>query len=69
MGEVKCLFLIFKNFSQMSSHHLFNYKQTKAHRNIWGTDAAALPVSFRGYKQSKQHRRGRGHRLAQGPQR
>ena len=34
--------------------HLFNYKQTKAHRNIWGTDAEALPASFRGYKQSKQ---------------
>lgn len=29
----------------MSSHHLFNYKQTKAHRNVWGTAAKALPVS------------------------
>ena len=38
----------------MLSYHLFNYKQTKAHRNIWGTDAEALPASFRGYKQSKQ---------------
>ena len=38
----------------MLSHHLFNYKQTKAHRNIWGTGAEALPASFRGYKQSKQ---------------
>lgn len=38
----------------MLSYHLFNYQQTKAHRNIWGTDAEALPASFRGYKQSKQ---------------